>query len=57
MTGPADRRRRRRWRPPLWLLALLAAALLFAVGVALGMALHDNPTPDLTVTTTKTLVP
>jgi hypothetical protein len=25
--------------------------------VALGMALHDNPKPDLSVTTTKTILP
>jgi hypothetical protein len=30
---------------------------VLAVGVALGMALHDNPSPNLTVTTTKTFVP
>jgi hypothetical protein len=54
---PGERRRRRRARPPLWLLAVVAAAALFAVGIALGMALHDNPSPNLTVTTTKTVVP
>jgi len=42
---------------PVWLIVLLAAALVFAVGVALGEALHDNPTPHLTVTTTQTTVP
>ena len=26
-------------------------------GIALGQALHDNPKPNLTVTSTKTLVP
>jgi len=36
---------------------LLAAAAIFAIGVAVGQALHDNPTPNLTVTSTKTLVP
>jgi hypothetical protein len=35
----------------------VAAVVLFAVGIALGMALHDNPKPDLSVTTTKTIVP
>jgi hypothetical protein len=39
------------------LVAIAVALILFAVGVALGEALHDNPRPDLTVTTTKTLVP
>jgi hypothetical protein len=37
--------------------AIVAAALLFAVGIALGEALKDNPKPNLTVTTTKTIVP
>jgi hypothetical protein len=37
------------------LLALLAAAVLLAVGVALGEALHDNPKPGVTTTTVTTL--
>jgi hypothetical protein len=37
--------------------ALAAALILFAVGIALGEALHDNPKPGITVTTTKTLIP
>jgi di/tricarboxylate transporter len=37
--------------------AIAAAAILFAIGVAVGEALHDNPTPNLTVTHTKTLTP
>jgi hypothetical protein len=36
---------------------VVAAALLFAIGIALGEALKDNPKPSLTVTTTKTIVP
>jgi hypothetical protein len=39
------------------LLAIAAAAILFAVGVAVGEALHDNPKPVFTVTHQKTLVP
>jgi hypothetical protein len=39
------------------LVAAAAAVILFAVGVALGEALHDNPKPGITVTTTKTLIP
>jgi hypothetical protein len=39
------------------LLAVAVAALLFVLGIAVGEALHDNPTPDLTVTHQKTLVP
>ena len=52
-------RRRAQWRsgPSRWLIAIVAAALLFSVGIALGEALKDNPTPNLTVTTTKTIVP
>jgi hypothetical protein len=54
---PSRRRTKRRSGPPRWLLAVVAAAILFAVGIALGEALKDNPKPNLTVTTTKTLVP
>ena len=44
--------------PALKLLTAIAAAVvLFAVGIAVGEALHDNPTPNLTVTHTKTLLP
>ena len=39
------------------LLAIAAAAILVAVGVAAGEALHDNPKPYYTVTHQKTLVP
>jgi hypothetical protein len=53
----SSRRGRRRSTPPRWLIAVVAAALLFAVGIALGEALKDNPKPGLTVTTTKTIVP
>ena len=40
-----------------WVLALLAAAVVFAVGVAVGESLHDNPKPGITLTTTRTLHP
>jgi hypothetical protein len=33
------------------------AFAIFALGIALGAALNDNPKPNLVVTTTKTLVP
>jgi hypothetical protein len=36
---------------------VVAAVVLFAVGIALGEALKDNPKPNLIVTTTKTIVP
>lgn len=49
---------RRRRRDPVRLLAALAAALLvFAVGVAVGMALHDNPRPGAPVTSIRTINP
>jgi uncharacterized membrane protein len=56
-SGERSRRRARRRRPPVWLVALVGAAFLLAAGIAIGMALHDNPNPNLTVTTTKTFVP
>jgi hypothetical protein len=37
--------------------ALAAAVILFALGIALGEALKDNPKPHLTVTISKTIVP
>jgi hypothetical protein len=53
-----ERRPRKRRRIPLrYVAALAAAAVIFAVGIALGEALHDNPSPNLTVTSTKTLLP
>jgi len=50
--------RRRRRRVPVRLLAAVAAGvILLGIGIAIGEALHDNPRPGLTVTTTKTIVP
>jgi len=40
-----------------WVVGVVLAAVIFAVGIAVGAALNDNPTPHLTVTTTKTLIP
>jgi len=37
--------------------ALAIAAALFAVGVAVGEALHDNPRPGVTTTSVTTLNP
>jgi len=51
------RPRRRRQIPLLTVAALVAAVAIFAVGIALGEALHDNPRPNSTVTSTKTLLP
>ena len=39
------------------LLVLLAAVVLFAVGVAVGEAIHDNPKPGITLTTERTTRP
>ena len=51
------RSRKRRVSPIRLVVGLLAAVAIFVVGVAVGQALHDNPKPNLTVTSTKTLVP
>jgi hypothetical protein len=39
------------------LLAAVVVLVVFAVGVAVGEALHDNPKPGITVTTIRTLRP
>jgi hypothetical protein len=52
--APARRRRNAVFR---WLLGLAVAAVIFAAGVALGEALHDNPKPGITVTTVTTIRP
>ena len=51
-----DRRRRRRqseWRR--WGGVVVAALIVFGLGIALGQALHDNPKPGDTVTLERTL--
>ena len=40
-----------------WLLVLFAATVVFAVGIALGEAIHDNPKPGITFTTEITVHP
>jgi hypothetical protein len=50
-------RRRRRKAVLRWLLLLVVAGAIFAAGVALGEALHDNPKPGVTVTTVTTIRP
>lgn len=47
--------RRRRW--PLALAVVVGAAVLFALGVALGLALDDRPVPGGTQTFVRTLEP
>ena len=49
------RRRSRRVPRPLLTAALVCAA--FLLGIALGMALHDNPKPGGTQTIVRTFVP
>jgi hypothetical protein len=47
--------RRRRW--PWVLLGLVVAVVLFAGGLALGLALEDRPVPGGTQTSVRTLEP
>ncbi|MGZ4353324.1 MAG: hypothetical protein ACXVZ4_07245 [Gaiellaceae bacterium] len=54
--NPRPRRRRRR-RALRWLLGVVLAAAVFAAGVAVGEALHDNPKPGITVTSITTMKP
>ncbi len=55
---PRERRPRSRHRTwPLVLVGVALAAVVFAVGVAFGMALGDDPEPGGTVTLVRTLEP
>ena len=55
---PGARRRVRRRRPGLaWLLALGGAAVVFAIGVALGQAIEENRGDGDTQTSIRTLAP
>lgn len=49
------RRRRRREEVIRWGIRVAIALLVFALGVALGQALHDNPKPGETITLERTL--
>ena len=51
------RGRRRKARVPAWVATVLLAAVTFAVGVAVGQALHDNPKPGGTQTLERTFRP
>jgi hypothetical protein len=57
--GPVERRRRRQRRRHgelvRWGLGLALLLVAFALGIAVGQALHDNPTPGQTVTLERTL--
>lgn len=65
MTEPAlpalsrEERQRRRRRAQLarWALRLVAALVVFAVGIAVGQALEDNPKPSAPFTQVRTLPP
>jgi hypothetical protein len=49
------RRRRRREEVTRWGIRVAIVLLVFALGVALGQALHDNPKPGETITLERTL--
>jgi hypothetical protein len=49
------RKRRRREEVTRWGIRALVVVLVFALGVALGQALHDNPKPGQTTTLERTL--
>ena len=49
------RKRRRREEVTRWAIRVLVVVLVFALGVALGQALHDNPKPGETITLERTL--
>lgn len=59
MTTPEPRLRTRRRKRfvPSWVVTLLLFVLVFAVGIALGQALHDNPKPGGTQTIVETFTP
>lgn len=40
-----------------WLLVVFGATVVFAVGIAVGEAIHDNPKPGITLTSEITLHP
>jgi hypothetical protein len=49
--------RRRRPSTVRWLFLVAALAVVFAIGVAIGQALHDNPKPGPARTSVRTLKP
>jgi hypothetical protein len=49
------RRHRRRREITRWAMRVGVALLLLLLGIALGEALHDNPTPGSTITLQTTL--
>jgi hypothetical protein len=60
LPGPTRRQGRRRRRGAAgrrWGARLIVAGAIFALGIALGEALHDNPAPGRTSTSVRTLRP
>ena len=55
MTTTAGRRRRKKRRVPRWIVWGVICVLVFAVGIALGEALNDNPGQGHTRTLQRTL--
>jgi hypothetical protein len=51
----ARRRRRRRAVAIRWGVRVAVALVLFAAGIAVGEALHDNPKPGGTITSVSTV--
>jgi hypothetical protein len=51
----ARRRLRRRREIVRWSIRVLLVVLVFSLGIALGQAIQDNPTPGHTVTFDRTL--
>jgi hypothetical protein len=49
------RRLQRRREVTRWSIRVLVAVLIFALGVALGQAIQDNPRPGSTVTFDRTI--
>jgi len=50
----ARRRRRRREEIARWSFRVALILIVFGLGIALGQALHDNPSPGGTVTLERT---
>jgi hypothetical protein len=50
-------RRKRRATARRWAIRVLAAVAVFALGLAVGQALHDNPEPGSPQTIVRTLRP
>ena len=57
-TAAPVRRRRKRGTGVLgWLIRIVAAVIVFGIGVAVGQALEDRPEPSTPVTSVRTIQP